>query len=108
MYIFTTLLFVAGILHFFAFSERYKVSRAIGWAYVIAGLAQIVLGVLFIENNYGKLLPISFALNLFFLLFWIIARIPSLNNILSKPEPLSVLVLVRKIIELAIVFLILF
>lgn len=108
MYIFTALLTLAGLLHFSAFPERYKVSKVIAYAYLFAGLGQITLGLFFLDvGNFVTYLFISLIMNLVFLIVWFVSRsLAAKTNIL--PEPINFTVVLRKSLEFVLVILFFF
>ena len=106
MFILPTLLLIAGLLHIPAAKERLKVSPQIGYAYIFAGLIQIILGVLFTVHPLAWLKLFTIILNAAYLLIWIISESPLSKN-LAAPEPLRFIVIMRKLIEISIVLILL-
>ncbi len=106
MYIFTAILIAAGLLHFTAFPERYKVSKVIAYAYFFAGLGQITLGLFFLDvSNFVVYLFISLIMNSAFLIFWFLSRSSLFKKISIPPEPITFSVVLRKLLEFVSVIL---
>lgn len=107
MYIFTILLIASGLLHFYAFPERYKISKITAYAYMFAGLAQIILGIFFIDLNYPIIMLITTILNCLLVVYWGLSQTVLADRGYTTYEPLTYPVILRKVLEVTVLILLL-